>query len=52
VVVFCFIYGIATGDCGERYRNILVLLQELLEIIMQMVSWIMRIAPVRIMRYW
>ncbi|MDD1617005.1 MAG: sodium:dicarboxylate symporter, partial [Methylococcaceae bacterium NSP1-2] len=49
VVVFALFMGIALVIGGERYRNILVLLQELLEIIMQMVSWIMRIAPVGIM---
>jgi Na+/H+-dicarboxylate symporter len=34
---------------GERYKNILTLLQELLEIVMQMVHWIMTLAPLGIM---
>jgi Na+/H+-dicarboxylate symporter len=34
---------------GERYKNLLVLLQELLEISMMIVGWIMRLAPLGIM---
>jgi Na+/H+-dicarboxylate symporter len=49
VVVFALFLGIALVIGGERYRNILTLLQELLEIVMQMVRWIMVIAPFGIM---
>jgi Na+/H+-dicarboxylate symporter len=49
VVMFALFLGIALVIGGERYRNILVLLQELLEIVMQMVHWIMTIAPLGIM---
>ncbi len=49
VVIFALFLGIALVIGGERYKNILVLLQELLEIIMQMVRWIMHIAPLGIM---
>ena len=33
---------------GERYKNILALLQEALEVCMRIVSWIMRLAPLGI----
>ncbi|MFI3189355.1 glutamate:proton symporter [Crenothrix sp. D3] len=49
VVVFALFLGIALVIGGERYRNILTLLQELLEIVMQMVRWIMAVAPFGIM---
>jgi Na+/H+-dicarboxylate symporter len=49
VVMFALFLGIALVIGGERYRNILVLLQEFLEIVMQMVRWIMTIAPLGIM---
>ncbi len=49
VVIFALFVGIALVIGGERYRNILVLLQELNEITMQMVKWIMYLAPLGIM---
>jgi len=49
IVIFALFLGIALVMGGERYRNILVLLQEGLEIILRMVGWIMRLAPVGIM---
>ena len=49
VLIFALFLGIALVIGGERYKNILILLQELLEIIMQMVRWIMRLAPFGIM---
>ncbi|NOT68861.1 MAG: dicarboxylate/amino acid:cation symporter [Methylophilaceae bacterium] len=49
VVVFALILGISLIIGGERYRNILNLLKELLEITMQIVGWIMRLAPLGIM---
>ena len=45
VVVFALIIGIALVMGGERYQNILKLLQEALEIIMRIVAWIMVLAP-------
>ncbi len=45
VVIFALILGIALVMGGERYQNILTLLQETLEIIMRIVSWIMVLAP-------
>jgi Na+/H+-dicarboxylate symporter len=49
IVIFALFLGIALVMGGERYRNILVLLQEGLEIILRMVGWIMRLAPLGIM---
>jgi Na+/H+-dicarboxylate symporter len=45
VVVFAIFLGIALVMGGERYKNILSLLQEGLEICMRMISWIMWLAP-------
>jgi Na+/H+-dicarboxylate symporter len=49
VVVFALLLGIAIVVGGERYANILILLQELLELMLMLVSWIMRLAPLGIM---
>jgi len=49
LVVFALFLGIALVVGGERYRNILLLLQEGLEISLRMVGWIMRLAPIGIM---
>jgi Na+/H+-dicarboxylate symporter len=45
IVVFALLLGIALVVGGERYRNILLLMQEGLEIMLRMVGWIMRLAP-------
>lgn len=49
VVIFALILGIALVVGGERYKNLLLLLQELLEVTLLIVGWIMRIAPIGIM---
>ncbi len=49
VVVFALLLGIALVVGGERYRNILILLQEFLELMLMLVGWIMRLAPLGIM---
>lgn len=49
VVVFALLLGIALVVGGERYANIIVLLQELLELVLMLVGWIMRLAPLGIM---
>jgi Na+/H+-dicarboxylate symporter len=49
IVIFALILGIALVMGGERYRNILALLQEGLEIMLRLVGWIMRLAPLGIM---
>lgn len=49
VVIFALLLGIALVIGGERYRNILVLMQEFLELILMLVGWIMRLAPFGIM---
>jgi len=45
VVIFALILGITLVVGGERYKNILSLLQETLEITMHIVGWVMRLAP-------
>jgi len=45
VVIFSLFLGIAMVIGGERYKNILILLQEGLEISMRIVGWIMLLAP-------
>ncbi len=48
VVIFALILGVALVMGGERYKNILNLLQEGLEITMRIVSWVMVLAPLGI----
>ncbi len=45
VVIFALILGITLVMGGERYKNMLSLLQEGLEITMSIVGWVMRLAP-------
>lgn len=45
VVIFALFLGIALVMGGDRYQNILGLLQEALEITMRIVNWIMILAP-------
>ncbi len=45
VVMFALILGVALVVGGERYKNILALLQEGLELTMRMVGWVMVLAP-------
>lgn len=49
VVIFALLLGIALVVGGDRYRNILTLMQEFLELILMLVGWIMRLAPFGIM---
>lgn len=49
IVVFALIIGVALVIGGDRYRNILALLQELLELTMRVVGWIMYLAPLGIL---
>ena len=49
IVMFALFVGIALVAGGERYRNLLVLLQEGLELTLRIVGWIMRLAPLGIM---
>lgn len=49
VVMFALILGIALVVGGDRYKNLLYLLQELLELTLLIVGWIMRLAPLGIM---
>lgn len=45
VVIFALILGISLVMGGERYQNILNLLEEALEIVMRIVGWVMHLAP-------
>ncbi|GGY86579.1 glutamate:proton symporter [Cellvibrio zantedeschiae] len=45
VVVFALFLGVALVMGGERYRNILNLFQEFLDVMMRIIGWIMYIAP-------
>lgn len=49
VVMFALILGVTLVMGGERYKSILSLLQEGLEITMHIVGWVMRLAPLGIM---
>lgn len=49
VVTFALILGISLVVGGERFNNIRMLLQEVLEITMLIVGWVMRLAPLGIM---
>ncbi|MES1988582.1 MAG: dicarboxylate/amino acid:cation symporter [Pseudomonadota bacterium] len=49
VVTFALILGITLVMGGERFKNILAVLQEGLEVTMHIVSWVMRLAPLGIM---
>ncbi len=48
VVVFALMLGIAIVVGGERYKNIIALLQEFLELILRIVGWVMYLAPLGI----
>jgi len=49
VVVFALCLGVALVMGGERYRHILSLLQEGLDIMLRMVGWVMHLAPLGIL---
>jgi len=49
IVVFALLLGIALVVGGDRYRNILLLMQEGLELMLRLVGWIMHLAPLGIM---
>ena len=48
VVVFALFLGIALVSGGERYRTVIGLFEEFLALMMQIVQWVMRIAPLGI----
>ncbi|TWH77126.1 Na+/H+-dicarboxylate symporter [Azomonas agilis] len=49
VVVFALLLGVALVVGGERHQYILKVLQDFLELVMRMVGWIMRLAPLGIL---
>lgn len=48
VVVFALLLGIALVVGGERYKNIVNLFQEFQDLMMRIIGWIMRLAPIGI----
>ncbi|MFJ5446323.1 dicarboxylate/amino acid:cation symporter [Methylobacillus methanolivorans] len=49
VVIFALIVGIAMVIGGERYRHLLNIMQEAFDLVMMVVGWVMRLAPIGIM---
>lgn len=49
VVVFALVFGIALVVGGERYRGLFNLLQEFLALLLTVIDWIMRLAPLGIL---
>jgi Na+/H+-dicarboxylate symporter len=49
VVIFALLMGIALVIGGERFHNTHFILQEILELVLMLVGWIMRLAPLCIM---
>lgn len=49
VVIFALLMGIALVIGGERFQNIRLILQELLDLVLMLVGWIMKLAPLCIM---
>lgn len=48
VVVFALFLGVALVVGGERYKNILLLFREFLDLTMRIIGWVMRLAPLGI----
>ncbi len=48
IVSFALLLGVALVMGGARYQHILNVLQEFLELIMRIVGWVMRLAPIGI----
>ncbi len=48
-VIFAMLFGLATVALGDKARNIRQLLNEISDIIMVLVGWIMRLAPLGIL---
>lgn len=49
VVMFALILGVALVIGGDRFKHVRTILQEALDVIMLIVGWIMRLAPLGIM---
>ncbi len=49
VVIFALLMGIALVIGGERFQSVRLILQELLELVLMLVGWIMKLAPLCIM---
>lgn len=48
VVIFALFLGVALVIGGERYRNILAIFQEFLDLMMRIIGWVMHLAPLGI----
>jgi len=48
VVVFALFLGVALVVGGERYKNIILLFKEFLDLTMRIIGWVMRLAPLGI----
>ncbi len=49
IVIFALFIGLAIVSGGERYRHSISLLEELLALMLQMIQWVMHLAPLGIM---
>ncbi len=49
VVMFALFLGVALVMGGDRYRHILTILQEFLDVMMRIVGWVMYLAPLGIL---
>ena len=49
IVIFALLMGIALIIGGERFQSVRLILQELLELVLMLVGWIMKLAPLCIM---
>lgn len=49
IVVFALFFGAALVAGGARYKNIVQVMQEFLDVILGIIGWIMRLAPLGIM---
>lgn len=47
-IIFAVFLGVALVMGGEKYKNILALFQEFLDLMMRIIGWIMRVAPLGI----
>ena len=48
VVVFALLLGVALVKCGERFKSIRQLSTQFFEVMMMMVGWVMKLAPIGI----
>ena len=49
ILIFALLLGAALVAGGERYKTVLLVLQETLELLLMLLAWVMRLAPFGIM---